>query len=78
MKGCTGAAQGVHHTKGKATTELLLDERWWLPACNWCNIQVEVKDAEARSKDLKLSKFNNEKTNQEDKETIQDELEIRG
>jgi hypothetical protein len=56
MKGCTGAAQGVHHTKGKDSTELLLDERWWLPACNWCNTQVEIKDAEARSKGLKLSK----------------------
>jgi hypothetical protein len=40
---CTGATQGVHHVKGKATEELLLDENFWLPACNACNDYIEEK-----------------------------------
>jgi len=58
MKGCTGRAQGVHHLKGKATIELLLDKRFWKASCYHCNLMAEIKDAEARASGLKLSKFN--------------------
>jgi hypothetical protein len=64
MMGCTGKTQCVHHTKGKSSIALLLDKRFWKGACFWCNNAVEVKDGEARSKDLKLSKFNEHTTNQ--------------
>lgn len=63
MKGCTKKTQGVHHTKGKATVELLMNKKFWKPACNHCNLMVEIKDAEARQKNLKLSKFNDRVTN---------------
>lgn len=56
--GCTGKAQGIHHLKGKVSSEMLLDDKWWKPACNHCNTWVEVNDAEARRLGLKLSKFN--------------------
>lgn len=58
LPGCTGAAEGIHHTKGKATIELLLDVRFFKSACNHCNTDLERKDAEARRRGLKLSKFN--------------------
>jgi hypothetical protein len=57
MEGCTQKAQGIHHLKGKSSTELLLDVRFFKAACNHCNLMVEVKDQEAREKELKLSKF---------------------
>lgn len=63
MEGCTGKSQCVHHTKGKATIELLLDEQWWKGSCYHCNTLVEILDEEAREKDLKLSKFNDHSTN---------------
>jgi hypothetical protein len=57
MKGCEVEARCVHHTKGRIG-DLLMDKKHWLPSCYSCNLQVEIKDAEARSKGLKLSKFN--------------------
>lgn len=54
---CTGAAQGIHHRKGKATPELLMDETWWMPACHFCNSYVENNDAWARKHGFKLSRM---------------------
>ena len=55
---CTGKTEGVHHMKGKASHELLLDETYWMAACNRCNVYIEVHDAWAREKGYKLSKYN--------------------
>jgi hypothetical protein len=63
LEGCTGIAQCVHHTKGKATIPLLLDKRWWKRSCYACNLAAEIKDAIARGMNLKLSKFNEKETN---------------
>lgn len=52
---CTGKAEGFHHPYGKASKELLLKEK--VPACNACNLWVEVNDKEARERGLKKSKF---------------------
>jgi len=55
--GCTGTAQGIHHKKGKSNIELLMDERYWIPACNHCNTWVEMYPAEAEKKGFKLSRL---------------------
>jgi len=55
--GCTGTAQGIHHKKGKSNEELLMDERYWIPACNHCNTWVEIYPAEAEKKGFKLSRL---------------------
>lgn len=55
---CTKETQGVHHLKGKATTDLLLDQRYWMPACNACNGYVEDHSSWAFANGYKLSKFN--------------------
>lgn len=55
--GCTHAATGIHHLKGRLG-ELLMDEKYWLPACGYCNtIWVEQNHAEAEKKGLKLSRL---------------------
>lgn len=54
--GCSGMAQGIHHKKGKSSIELLLDERYWMPACNHCNTWVEVHDKQAREMGIKISR----------------------
>jgi hypothetical protein len=56
MTGCEIEARCVHHSKGRIG-DLLLDQRYWIPSCYSCNLQVEIKDAEARNKGLKISKF---------------------
>lgn len=55
---CTHRTQGVHHLKGKATIELLMNKKWWLSACNPCNDYVEANSAWAYENGFKLSKFN--------------------
>ena len=55
---CTKNTQGVHHMKGKQTVDRLLDETFWMPACNRCNNYIEIHDAWARERGFKLSKFN--------------------
>lgn len=62
-KVCSGSTQCVHHSKGRQSTEKLLNVKWWKASCFKCNTWVEMQDAEARSKDLKLSKFNDHTTN---------------
>lgn len=62
MEGCEVEAKCVHHTKSREG-DFLLDQKFWKPNCYHCNLQVEIKDHEARIKDLKLSKFNNKTTN---------------
>lgn len=54
---CTGAAQGIHHRKGKETPALLMDKRYWMAACNHCNVYVEVNDAWARKMEYKVSRL---------------------
>lgn len=55
---CTHKTEGVHHRKGKINMVLLLDETYWMAACNRCNVYVEQYDEWARAKGFKLSKFN--------------------
>lgn len=55
---CSGAAQGIHHRKGKATPTLLMDKTWWMRACNHCNAYVETHDEWARERGFKLSRYN--------------------
>ncbi|SEV88638.1 hypothetical protein SAMN05428988_0127 [Chitinophaga sp. YR573] len=55
--GCTGTAQGIHHKKGKSSIELLLDERYWIPACNHCNTWCEIFPAEAEKEGFKISRL---------------------
>lgn len=55
--GCTGETQGVNHKKGKATTELLMDERYWEGACNWCNSWIEANSEWAYEHGHRISKF---------------------
>lgn len=55
---CTGKTEGVHHVKGKISHELLIDETYWMAACNRCNQYVESHDEWARANGFKLSKFN--------------------
>ncbi len=38
---CTRHTQGVHHVKGKATIDLLMDKNFWKPSCNPCNNYIE-------------------------------------
>ncbi len=54
---CQGKAQGIHHRKGKATPELLMDKTWWMPCCNFCNSYIENADAWARERGFKLSRM---------------------
>lgn len=53
---CTRFTQGVHHVRGKATNELLLDETNWLPSCNRCNLWIEENHEAAVSLGLKKSR----------------------
>lgn len=55
---CTGKTQGVHHMKGKSTIELLMDKRFWKPACNACNGYCEDHSEWAKENGHKLSKHN--------------------
>lgn len=56
--GCQNVATGIHHMKGKDTPELLMDEKYWLPACGYCNtIWLEEHDAEARKLGFKVSRL---------------------
>lgn len=54
---CQIEAACVHHVKGRASTELLLDDRFWMPSCAPCNLYVEKNDKWARENGFKLSKF---------------------
>jgi len=38
---CIINTQGVHHVKGKATVQLLMDKKFWKPSCNPCNGYIE-------------------------------------
>lgn len=51
---CTGAAQGIHHRKGKDSPTLLMDKRYWMAACNFCNSYVETHDEWARKMGYKV------------------------
>ncbi|CAL1518153.1 hypothetical protein [Chitinophaga sp. MM2321] len=61
--GCSKSADGIHHLKGKGTTELLMDEKYWMAACNKCNLFVEENHAWAVERGLKLSRLNKRSSN---------------
>lgn len=46
LQGCTGAAEGVHHMKGR-TGKRLTDPKFKIPACNHCNGLAERKPKDA-------------------------------
>lgn len=54
--GCTGRAQGIHHKAGRVGDKLM-DQKFWMAACNSCNLWVEVNDKEAREKGFKVSRL---------------------
>lgn len=58
MEGCTGKAETIHHTRSRIG-EQVFEQKDWLSCCVWCNGRLEEKDAEARVKGVKKSKFNN-------------------
>ncbi len=51
--------EGVHHVQGKVTTDLLLDESLWLPACNRCNTYIEDHPQWAYANGFKLRTHSN-------------------
>src|SRR5687768_4799524 len=55
-EGCSKLTEGVHHMRGKENLEKLMDENYWLPACNRCNNYCESHSAWARENGFKLSK----------------------
>lgn len=54
---CSGKAEAVHHTRGKATIELLLKEIWWMAACFWGNGWVEDNSEKAFELQLKVPDY---------------------
>ncbi|KAA2242855.1 hypothetical protein F0L74_10020 [Chitinophaga agrisoli] len=58
LPGCTGKAQCINHKKGKATTALLMDERFWEASCFYCNGEIENKNQWAVDNGHKLSRNN--------------------
>ena len=59
---CSGFTEGVHHTEGKATIELLNDQSKWLPACNRCNLYIEVNTEWAKEKGFKKANYTSKLT----------------
>lgn len=57
MPGCSGLAVCVHHSAGRIGIKLH-DQADWVPSCANCNLRVEIKDLEARSKGFKKSRLN--------------------
>ncbi len=55
MEGCTKESTVVHHTEGRGPAEVL-NQKTWKASCVGCNLQVEIKHAEAESKGLKVSR----------------------
>jgi hypothetical protein len=49
--------EGVHHVKGKHSTQMLLDEDYWLPACNPCNNYIESHPEWATANGFKLPDY---------------------
>lgn len=54
---CTRQAQGIHHTAGKVTMELLMDRDNWIPSCNACNTYVEQYPSWAKERGFKKSRI---------------------
>lgn len=59
---CIRVTQGVHHVKGKATHDLLMDENHWLPCCNPCNLYIETHSEWAKKKGFKKLNTNTDET----------------
>lgn len=56
MEGCTKISNVIHHVRGRIGDQVF-EIKDWLPSCASCNIVLESKDAEARAKGVKKSKF---------------------
>jgi hypothetical protein len=54
---CTGRTQGPHHKRGRIG-KALTDFKHCIPACNPCNLYVEVHDKWARENGFKESRLN--------------------
>jgi hypothetical protein len=50
---CTSKATVIHHTKGKSSEELYLDEKFWMASCWNCNLDVETYE-QAYEEGLKI------------------------
>jgi len=59
MGGCTNKAVCIHHPAGRIGSKLR-DQSEWVPSCGSCNLQVEIKDLEAREKGFKKSRLKKE------------------
>lgn len=62
LKGCTGKATCVHHTRGREGKQLLNIEDF-MASCSSCNLRAETHDGEARAKGVKKSKHVKNQTN---------------
>lgn len=51
---CTREATCIHHTKGKHSIELYLDEKFWMASCVRCNGKVEEIGEKAYELGLKI------------------------
>lgn len=60
---CSGEAECIHHVKGKATIELLLDENWWLCSCFWGNNWIEANSDVAKLLKLKVPDYSSKLSN---------------
>lgn len=56
VEGCQGKATGAHHQK-KRTPATILDRRFLIRACNWCQKWCELHPLEAIDKGFSVSKF---------------------
>lgn len=50
-------ATEIHHKKGRATIELLLDEQYWLPVCRTCHHRIELNPPWAKEKGYSLERL---------------------
>jgi len=57
---CTKIATEVHHKAGRVE-DLLLDMRYWLPACHSCHSWIEMHPEEAKEMGLSTDRLNLEK-----------------
>lgn len=56
IEGCTKVAIDVHHMKGKASEELLLDKNFFLATCRNCHTAIEANPAWAKQNGFSLSR----------------------
>jgi hypothetical protein len=57
IEGCTKVAIEVHHKKGKASEELLLDKKYFLSTCRHCHKIIEKNPAFAKQNGFSESRL---------------------